>query len=230
MRRMVILMACACSMLLASPEAARASEPVSTYFSADLVSNYIWRGSKLDGASIQPTLGLDWGGLSVSAWGSTGFTGDYKEIDLNIGYTLGGLSFGVCDYFCADSQTKYFDLTKETPHVAEAFIGYDLGFLSVNWYTNVWGAVGCKSDGDPAYASYIELAAPFSLGGLDWSAAIGATPWESDYYGAEGFAVINCSLTASKEVEILGKSIPVFAQLAANPNAGNMFLCVGVTF
>jgi len=230
MRKTFVLLACACSMLLASPEALFASEPLKADISADLVSSYIWRGQKLDGASIQPTLGLEWGGLSLSGWGSTGLTGDYAELDFTLAYTVGGFTVGLTDYWCADSKTKYFDFTPETPHVAEINLGYDLGFLSVNWYTNVLGAVGCKADGAKAYASYVELAAPFSLGGLDWSAAVGASPWENDYYGTSGFAVVNCSLTASKELEIGTAKIPVAATLMANPSTEQMFFALALSF
>lgn len=38
---------------------------------ADFVSDYIWRGAyQNSGFSVQPTLGLSYGNLSLSAWGS----------------------------------------------------------------------------------------------------------------------------------------------------------------
>ena len=68
-----------------------------------------------------------------------------------------------------------------------------------------------NKDGDRAYSSYISLAAPFKLAGLDWTAEIGATPWANDFYnvsadpecsGSDGFAVCDISLGASKEIKI----------------------------
>ena len=46
--------------------------------------------------SLQPTLGLGFRGLSLSAWGSVGLTdpADTKELDLTLGYTIGGLNVG----------------------------------------------------------------------------------------------------------------------------------------
>ena len=41
----------------------------------DLVSTYVWRGTKLSGASIQPLLQFTKGGFSIGSWGSAGFDG-----------------------------------------------------------------------------------------------------------------------------------------------------------
>lgn len=225
----MIFLAATAMAALFSPDA-KAGEPLKADFGTDLVSTYVWRGQKLDGAAIQPTLGLEWGGLSLSAWGSTGFVGDSRELDFTLSYSIGGFTVGLTDYWCADSETKYFDFTAETPHVAELNLGYDFGPVALNWYTNCIGAVGCNMEGKKAYSSYIEVSAPFSLGGIDWSAAVGATPWATDYYGSEGFAVVCASLTATKELTFGSTTLPVFAQLMANPRTERMFFSVGVSF
>lgn len=208
---------------------AMAGEPVKASIGADLVSSYVWRGQKLDGVSIQPSMGLEWGGLSLSAWGSSGFSG-LGEVDFTLAYEVGGFTVGVTDYFCADSFTGFFDYGSDTPHVAEVNLGYDFGFLSLNWYTNFWGAMGETLEGRKSYSSYFEIAAPFSLGGLDWSAAVGVSPWANDFYGTEGFGVVNCSLSASKDIEIGSVTIPAFVQLTANPVDNHLFMCVGISF
>ena len=61
---------------------------------ADVVTNYLWRGQKLGEVSIQPTLGLGYKGLSLSAWGSYGISNsdDTKELDLTLSYTTGGFN------------------------------------------------------------------------------------------------------------------------------------------
>lgn len=51
-------------------------------------------------------------------------------------------------------------------------------------------------------SSYLELSAPFTLGGVDWSAAVGVVPFATDFYGTEKFALVNLSLTASKEIAV----------------------------
>ena len=91
---------------------------------------------------------------------------------------------------------KYFQYgahNAANSHLFEAQIGYDFGPVAVNWYTNFAGDDGVDKDGDRAYSSYISVAAPFTLGGLDWTAEIGATPWATDFYGANGFAVCDAA-------------------------------------
>lgn len=226
---MVIFAAIAAATVF-SPISAHAGEPIKAEIGTDIVSSYLWRGSRLDGPAFQPTVGLEWNGLSLSAWGSTGFS-DACEVDLTLAYSIGGFTVGVTDYWAASTGAKFFDFSAETLHVAEVNLGYDFGPVALNWYTNCLGAVGCTPEGAKAYASYFEVSAPFSLGGIDWSAAVGATPWANDYYGAEGFAVICASLTATKEIALGSDfSIPVFASLMANPRSEQLFFSVGVSF
>ncbi|MGN0202326.1 MAG: hypothetical protein ACI399_05405 [Candidatus Cryptobacteroides sp.] len=229
-KRMIIFAAVAAATAL-SPICAKAGEPIKAEIGTDIVSSYLWRGSKLDGASIQPAVGLEWKGLSLGAWGSTSFCFDACEVDLTLSYSIGGFTVGITDYWCADSGSKYFDFSSETLHVAEVNLGYDFGPVALNWYTNCLGAVGCGPEGGKAYSSYFEISAPFCLGGLEWSAALGATPWANDYYGADGFAIVCASLTASKEISLGADfSIPVFASLMANPRSEQLFFSVGISF
>lgn len=75
--------------------------------------------------------------------------------------------------------------------------------------------------------------APFKLGGLDWSAEIGATPWETSFYnnGASGFEVSNICLGASKEIKITDSySLPVFAQAIWNPATEGAYFVFGISF
>lgn len=230
MKKCFIIFASAASASLLFSVTAAAGEPVKASIGADMVSSYLWRGQKLDGVSIQPAMGLEWGGLSLDAWGSSGFTGTLGEVDLTLSYSAGGFTVGVTDYFCADSFSDYFDYSSSTSHVAEVNLGYDFGPLALNWYTNFWGAMGETLEGKKSYSSYFELSAPFSLGGLDWSAAVGVSPWANDFYGTEGFGVVNCSLAASKDIEIGSFTIPAFVQLTANPVDNRFYMCVGLSF
>ena len=72
---------------------------IETTISADFVSQYIWRGQDLGNVSLQPTLGVGYKGLSLSAWGNIGISNpaDTKEFDLTIGYTVGGFNIGITD-------------------------------------------------------------------------------------------------------------------------------------
>lgn len=215
-----------------------AQDNVEATVSADVVSNYIWRGAKLDDAAVQPSLGVAYKGVSLSAWGSYGLTtgGDTKEFDLTLAYSTGGFNIGITDYFCVGSDApKYFlyDAHK-TAHVFEGNIGYDFGPVSLQWYTNFAGADARTEDGDRAYSSYFEVNAPFKLGGLDWDATVGGLPFgaKNGFYdaNASGFAITNISIKAAKDIKITDSfSIPIFAQVATNPSTQKAYLVFGFT-
>ena len=215
---------------------ALAQEEIETTISGDVVSSYIWRGQDLGSAAVQPTLGVAYKGLSLTAWGSYGIAdpADTKEFDLTLGYTVGGLNIGVTDYWFnagLDPGNRYFKYDAHgTNHVFEANIGYDFGFASLQWYTNFSGNDGVNKDGDRAYSSYAEATVPFRLASVDWTATAGVVPFATDFYGTTGFAVTNLSLRADKEIKVTDSfSIPVFGQVTANPCAQKAYLVLGIT-
>ena len=213
--------------------AVEAQDQCEATISADFVSQYIWRGQELGQVSVQPTLGIDCKGFSLSAWGSVGLSQheDAKEIDLTLSYTTGGFSAGVTDYWTDEAGPRYFLYdAHRTNHVFEAFAGYDFGVAAVTWYTNFAGADGTRSDGSRAYSSYLELSAPFSLAGLEWSAGVGVVPYSTTLYDTDGFAVTHLGLTATKDVQVTDKfTLPLFASVLANPRTRNAYLVVGFT-
>ena len=199
----------------------------------DIVSQYVWRGMNMGSASFQPTLGIGWRGLSLSAWGSVGFArwDDAKEIDLTLSYTHGGFTVGLTDYWCDDPEPRYFAYKNgHTSHVFEGMVCYDFGFLRASWQTIFAGNDGVNGSGARAYSSYFELAAPFRWLTCDWEAAVGIVPYATDYYEAEGFRCTNVSLHVAREIPVTRRfSIPLFVQLTANPNTRHLFLVAGVT-
>lgn len=219
-----------------SVSVANAQDEVETTVAADLVTNYIWRGQKLGEGSIQPTLGIGYKGLSLTAWGSYGLTNpdDTKEFDLTLAYSTGGFNVGITDYFFTNQgdSVKYFDYASHsTAHVFEFNVGYDFGAVSLQWFTNFAGADYYKKDGKRAYSSYVEVAAPFKLGGIDWNASLGAVPFATSFYAdANGFAVTNITLKATKEIKVNDSfSIPVFGQITANPSTEKAYFALGFT-
>ena len=141
---------------------------------------------------------------------------------------------GVCDYWFTeglDPENRYFKYDAHgTNHVFEGFIGYDFGVASVLWCTNFAGNDGVKKNGDRAYSSYFEVSAPFKLATCDWSATAGAVPHRTTYYGTNGFAVVNLSLRATKDIKVTDSfSIPVFGEIAANPCSQKAYLVFGLT-
>ena len=220
--------------MMAITSSALAQDKLETTLGADIVSNYYWRGQDLGDISLQPTLGISYKGLSLTAWGNVGISdpSDTKEFDLTAAYTTGGFHVGVTDYWFNSPNERYFCYaTHKTSHVFEANVGYDFGPVALNWYTNFAGNDGFNNDGDRAYSSYVEATAPFKLGGCDWEAALGAVPYATSIYtDAHGFAVTNVSLKATKDLRVTDSfSVPVFAQVAANPSTEKAYLMVGFT-
>lgn len=222
--------------MLASIAGAKAESDFSGTISADFVSRYIWRGQDLGHVSVQPTLGVAYKGLSLTAWGSVGLTesSDTKEFDLTLAYATGGFNVGITDYWFStgqDPDARYF-LYKahKTNHVFEGNIGYDFGFLSAQAYVNFAGNDGLNKSGKRAYSTYLELAAPFRFVTCDWTATVGAVPMASTYYGTSGFAVTNVGIKAEKAIKVTDSfSIPLFAQVIGNPCSQKAYFVFGFT-
>lgn len=193
---------------------------------ADIVSRFIWRGQNYGSVSLQPTVGLTWRGLSLTAWGNVGLTqSDYNEVDLTIGYEHPcGLRLSLTDYWAAEGRLA-------DNHVVEGNIGFDFGPLSLDWYTNFAGDYDRTDTGRQAYSSYVEANVPFRLLTCDWTATIGAVPFRTDFYdSASGFAVVNIGLLVEKEIAVTPRfGIPLFAGAATNPSNKGLYLWCGLT-
>ena len=217
---------------------ALAQEKVETTICGDFVSSYIWRGQDLGSTAIQPTLGVGYKGLSLTAWGSYGLVNadDVKEFDLTLDYTIGGLSIGITDNWFSrmdggDPDGRYFKYEAHgTNHVFEGYIGYDFGFAALRWFTNFAGNDGTNKDGKRAYSSYVEVNVPFKLATVDWTATAGAVPYCTTSYGTTGFAVTNLALKATKDIKITDSfSIPIFGQVVGNPCSQKAYLVLGLS-
>ena len=228
------MMICAWGLVLCGT--ALAQEKIETTIKADFVNEYVWRGQKLGDVAVQPTLGIGYKGLSLTAWGSYGLSNkdDVKEFDLTFAYSVGRLNIGITDYWFSeglDPDRRYFKYDAHgTNHVFEANVGYDFGFASLQWYTNFAGNDGTNKSGKRAYSSYFEASVPFRLVGVSWVATVGAVPYATTSYGTNGFAVTNLSLRATKDIKVTDSfSIPIFGQLTGNPCSQKAYLVFGFT-
>ena len=221
------------ALLLLGAAGVEAQEKIETTICADFVNKYIWRGQNLGDVAVQPTLGVAYKGLSLSAWGSYGIANaaDTKELDLTLGYSVGGLNVGITDYWNNSPEERYFLYgAHSTSHVFEANVGYDFGPISLQWFTNFAGNDGLNKDGKRAYSSYFEASAPFSLIGIDWTATAGIVPYATTSYETSGFAVTDLSLRATKQIKVTDSfSIPIFGQLTGNPCSQKAYLVFGFT-
>ena len=213
---------------------------LSADISADIVSSNVWRGGKLAGASIQPSLSVSYGSFSLGAWGSTEltnneFSANYKEVDFTASYTIANLGIAVTDYWWDGEFSKnYFGRTGgHASHSLEASLTYTLpeSFpLSINWNTFFLGQYDKDSAGDATYSTYIELAYPFSVAGVDMGASVGFTPWESQVYATDGFKFTSVQLSASKEIKFSDSfSLPVFGSVIASPYYDDIHFVFGIT-
>lgn len=223
-----------CLLAMIAPMMMSAQDEVETTIGADIVSQYIWRGQELGDVSLQPTLGIAYKGLSLTAWGSVGLSNkdNTKEFDITAAYTTGGFHIGVTDYWFNTPNERYFAYSAhETSHVFEANVGYDFGIASLDWYTNFAGNDGVNKNGKRAYSSYFEANVPFKLASCEWTATIGAVPYATSFYGdANGFAVTNIGIKATKDIKVNDHfSIPIFAGITANPSTEKTFFIFGVS-
>jgi hypothetical protein len=207
---------------------------------ADLVSSYVWRGvTSTNTPNIQPTLAFVNGGFEIGVWGSSDFSGVYKEADIYATYTVGSLKFGLTDYNW-NFKNRYFKYDKNTTdHVFEgsvSWLGTEMLPLSVSVNTMFYGAD--KKGSDPtenAYSTYVELGYTFS----QFSVFAGMTP--SDGYYGDGYTgfhdsnagagLVNLGVTASKNLKITDSySLPIKATFGVNPQKEDAYLVFGITF
>ncbi|NOY37248.1 MAG: hypothetical protein GXO83_06700 [Chlorobi bacterium] len=189
----------------------------------DLVSNYIWRGTKFgSGPAIQPFVELSLGNFSIGAWGSYCFsTNEAAEADLYANYTFDfGLSLGVTDYYYPG--TPYFDFSQSSgTHGYEINLGYTLGSLSLaaNYMLNQAGAAGTKG-GD----MYFETTYSFTSVSLFVGAGDG---WHTS---TGNFAICNIGVSTEKSVKLNDTfSFPLKGSVILNPEKQQFYVVLGVS-
>jgi hypothetical protein len=222
--------------------------------SAELVSNYIWRGSPaytgnngniVLAPNFQPTLGFVFGGLEVGAWGSTDFTGAFQEMDLYASYSLKGLTATITDYYWDASWASkpYFSYKSEsTGHVLEGSLGYTFAKipLKISVATMFFGAdkklmePGVEGSPENNYSTYIELGYSFEMNDYNFDAFIGMSPFDGLYgdgYGnMTGFGVVNTGLTGYKKLKISDKlETTLRSSLIFNPQQEKAYLVLGIS-
>lgn len=208
------------------------SEKVSFSLGADFVSSYVWRGAYQTGFSVQPGMGIEACGFSLSAWGSADIAGTgFKEVDFTLGYAVGGFSAAITDYWwMGEGHGSYFKYkSKATDHLYEATLAYTLPLekfpLSLSCNT-MFGGADYKISGDRAYSTYVELAYPFSVKDVDLELSTGFTPQAGLYAG--GAAIVSVGFGASKTVKITDSFLlPIFGKVLANPTSEDIFFVFG---
>jgi len=221
-----VLMLLAVALLTTSVNMNAQEDEQSSPFSVggDLVSSYLWRGTKFGtGPAIQPYLSFAVGGFEIGGWGSYCFTSnEAAEADLYLSYGFDfGLSIGLTDYYFPGSN--YFDYsTVSGAHAFEINLGYEIKGLSLsaNWVMNEAGSAG--SAGNDLYfeAGYgFKYFSLFAGAGDGWHTSNG------------NFNVCNIGISAEHEINISEKfALPVSGALIWNPQREEFHVVVGVSF
>lgn len=189
--------------------------------SADIVSSYVWRGTQFAGASVQPGITYNNGGLSIGTWGSASFDGTFLEADLFASYAFDfGLSLGITDYYFPG--TDYFDFSEASgAHGFEVNLGYSLSNLSLaaNYMINKAG--GALTQGGDLYFEAGYAFKSFSLfagAGSGWHTPDGK------------FGLVNVGISTQKEVKITEHfSLPLAGSMILNPTTKQFHLVAAIS-
>lgn len=182
---------------------------------ADLVSSYVWRGTKFgSGPALQPGVKYSNSGFTIGAWGSYCFsTEEAMEADLyaSYGVSLGessSLTFTVTDYYFPTSP--YFD---GDSHFFEPMISLGLGKFSLAgaYMTN---------------AEDIYFEAGLAAGPVTLFAGAG----DGQYTKDASFNVCNLGIKSTKEIKISDTfTIPMTGSVILNPSTEQFHIVVGIT-
>ena len=117
------------------------------------------------------------GNFSVTAWGSVDFSDSgYKEMDLTLAYQLGPVTLSVADlYWTGHDDDRYFVFDSRSPHrieVGASWVVSEKLPFTLSWYTILFGAADRNHKGERAYASYFEVACPFTVKTIDMKAGV----------------------------------------------------------
>jgi len=191
---------------------------------ADIVSNYIWRGTKFGtGPAIQPYVEFSAGNFAIGSWGSFGFTdNEAAEADLYLSYGFDfGLSIGLTDYYYPG--TSYFDYSSASgSHGFEVNLGYEISGFSIGANYMLNEAPGAGTAGGDMYFELgysFESVSLFAGGGDGWHTSTG------------DFALCNVGLTVSKEIQITEKfALPLSGSMIWNPDKEQYYVVAGISF
>ena len=187
------------------------------------------------------------GNFSATAWGSVDFASTtYMEMHLTLAYTLGPVTLSLADLYWTGAYTVresvdryFFRFGSDSPlgvEVGACWVVAEKVPFTLSWYTVLFGAADVNAEGERAYASYFEVAYPFSVNGVDMKAGVGMVPWNAATTyncGDRDFYVQNVFLNAGKTWDIKGADgmkIGIFTNLIWNPALDDVNFVGGFSF
>jgi len=205
---------------------AKASCESSIDIGLDVMSSYIWRGSKFGtGPAFQPFIEKSCGDFAIGAWGSINSGSDEAfELDLYTSYSFPfGVSLTLTDYYFGGNYLgNNFDKLAAV-HSLEPMIAYE--YEELTFTAALMFLEGNKTDfyGEVSYAfENVDFAVGAGNGQYLINPEYGTPANEED------FAICNISLSTEKEVQLTDKfALPFTGSLILNPFAERLFLTVG---
>lgn len=215
------------------------------HFSGTVQNMHLWRGLQVaDGGIFAADLnvGIFNDNLKIGLWGGTDFTGDYKEFDYYLSYSIAGASVAVWDIFNFSPDLPYskdiFNYNKlQTSHFIDITASYNFDVLlkfplTVSWSTIVQGR-DLNANKENMYSTYCYAEYSVYRDEL-WKVDVGVggvfglnkAGSKTNFYGND--AVNQVSLKVTRDIRIKDYSIPVFAHAMWNPDSRNGYLQVGV--
>ena len=158
--------------------------------SADLVSQYLFRGSVASGAmSVQPTINYSTGSVNIGTWASRSIDGTHQETNIYVSLVAGPVNVTITDYTDASP-----DLFKVGDHLIEVMASYESGDLSadlavdvLNGNTDLWVELGYNLGevGDADVGLSLGLGnEKYTSDGDPMLALIGVNVSHGDYFGS----------------------------------------------
>lgn len=207
-------------------------------------SQFLWRGLEISNSpNALATVNFrdKTGNFKIGARGSTGFNGDYKQVDYFVSYQLKNIRLVVFDIFNNSKylapNTDLFDYNAETTrHFIDATIGYTISKefpLDIAWSTIIAGRDRGILPGDVSvdgkdplrrgknrYSTYVQLTYPVQLNDikLDFftGAAFALNGQQENFYGNRA-GIATLGVTAGKTLHIGKFPIPIYASPTWNP-------------
>ncbi len=217
------------------------------HLSGSLQNMHLWRGLQVaDGGVLSADMGLGLidDKLRIGLWGGTDFTGDYKEFDYYVSYTVSGFSIAVWDIFNYSPELPFskdiFNYNKySTGHFLDLGLSYDFDHafevpLRLKW-TTVFAGRDLNFAGHNRYSSFVY--AEYSVFrdehwivdlGLGGTFAFNRSDEDGNqnFYGRDNINQI--SIRTTYRLKLGRYKMPIFAHAMWNPDARKEYLQVGV--
>ena len=217
------------------------------HLSGDLQNMHLWRGLQVaDGGVLTADLNLGVldDKLKIGLWGGTDFTGNYKEFDYYVSYSVAGFSVAVWDIFDYSPELPFskniFNYDRfTTGHFIDLSVGYNFDValqvpLHLSWAT-IFAGRDLNNDGTNRYSTFVS--AEYSVFrdehwtvdlGVGGTFALNRTADEGNvnFYGTDN--VNQISLRTTYRLKLGRYEMPVFAHAMWNPDLGDGYLQIGV--